>query len=160
MRRRPTDAPRELRRLVACLALLRGGAMAPLPWGKRPCQDYLATVRAQPPPRPADGLVDCHPLLHLRWTVEAAPELTAGDGGLPTPLDDGPPTALDFDAVNSATRAAAAVGVDWRRCLALAREYAAGTPPPVVACAPGWRVADVGSLEVVVACACFDPRGR
>ena len=131
------------------LALQAAAAMAPLPWGKRPCQDYLKALRQQKPARLDDDLVECHPLRHLRWTAGVAEE-DAGSSPLPP--------QLDFDTRNSASHAAAAAGVDWTAVLRRARAYRDGAPVPVVHCTSDWRVADAESLEVVIACACLDRR--
>ena len=131
------------------LALQAAAAMAPLPWGKRPCQDYLKALREQTPAPLGDGLVDCHPLRHLRWTAGVAEENEDS-----SPL----PPQLAFDARNSASHAAAAAGVDWTAVLRRARAYRGGAPVPIVACTSDWRVADIESLEVVIACACLDRR--
>ena len=130
------------------LALQAAAAMAPLPWGKRPCQDYLKTLRQQTPARLDDDLVECHPLRHLRWTTGVAEENEDS-----SPL----PPQLDFDARNSACHAAAAAGVDWTAVLRRARAYRGGAPVPVVDVLDNWRVA-AESLEVVIACACVDRR--
>ena len=104
--------------------------MAPLPWGKRPCQDYLKALRQQRR-RPDDGLVECHPLRHLRWTAGVAE-----DEECSSPL----PPQLAFDARNSACHAsAAAAGLDRGP----PRKAAAAAPPvPVVDVLDNWRVAD------------------
>ena len=102
--------------------------------------------------RPApldDDLVECHPLRHLRWTAGVAEENEDS-----SPL----PPQLDFDARNSACRAAAAAGVDWTAVLRRARAYRGGAPVPVVDVLGNWRAADAAALEVVVACACLDRR--
>ena len=129
-------------------------AMAPLPWGKRPCQDYLKDMRAQTPVVLDDGLVECHPLRHLRWTACVSEEEDA-DSPLPAQLHSGTP---EVNARNSACHAAAAVGVDWTNVLRNAMAYRDGAPVPVVDCTNDWRVADANSLEVVAACACLDRR--
>ena len=129
------------------LALQAAAAMAPLPWGKRPCQDYLKTLRQQTPARLDDDLVECHPLRHLRWTAGVAEEASS-------PL----PPQLAFDVRNSACHAAAAAGVDWTAVLRRARAYRGGAPVPVVDCTSDWRVADAAALEVAIACACLDRR--
>ena len=131
------------------LALQAAAAMAPLPWGKRPCQDYLKALREQMPARLDDGLVECHPLRHLRWTAGVAEENEDS-----SPL----PPQVDFDARNSASHAAAAAGVDWPAVLRQARAYRGGAPVPVVEVLDNWRVADAESLEVAIACACLDRR--
>ena len=131
------------------LALQAAAAMAPLPWGKRPCQDYLKTLRQQTPARLDDDLVECHPLRHLRWTAGVAEENEDS-----SPL----PPQLDFDARNSACHAAAAAGVDWTAVLRRARAYRGGAPVPVVDVLGNWRVADAAALEVAIACACLDRR--
>ena len=136
-----------MRHAHSLLALQAAAAMAPLPWGKRPCQDYLKALREQTPAPLDDGLVECHPLRHLRWTAGVAEEASS-------PL----PPQLDFDARNSACHAAAAAGVDWTAVLRRARAYRGGAPVPVVHCTSDWRVADAESLEVVIACACLDRR--
>ena len=135
-----------MRHAHSLLALQAAAAMAPLPWGKRPCQDYLKALREQTPARLDDGLVECHPLRHLRWTAGVSEEASS-------PL----PPQLDFDARNSACHAAAAAGVDWTAVLRRARAYR-GVPVPVVDVLDNWRVADTESLEVVIACACLDRR--
>ena len=137
-----------MRHAHSLLALQAAAAMAPLPWGKRPCQDYLKALRQQTPARLDDGLVECHPLRHLRWTAGVAEEEDS------SPL----PPQLTFDARNSACHAAAAAGVDWTAVLRRARAYRGGAPVPVVDVLDNWRVADIESLEVVVACACLDRR--
>ena len=136
-----------MRHAHSLLALQAAAAMAPLPWGKRPCQDYLKALREQTPAPLDDGLVECHPLRHLRWTAGVAEEASS-------PL----PPQLAFDARNSASHAAAAAGVDWTAVLRRARAYRGGAPVPVVDVLDNWRVADAESLEVVVACACLDRR--
>ena len=138
-----------MRHAHSLLALQAAAAMAPLPWGKRPCQDYLKALRQQTPARLDDGLVECHPLRHLRWTAGVAEENEDS-----SPL----PPQLAFDARNSASHAAAAAGVDWTAVLRRARAYRGGAPVPVVDVLDNWRVADAESLEVVVACACLDRR--
>ena len=138
-----------MRHAHSLLALQAAAAMAPLPWGKRPCQDYLKALRQQAPARLDDGLVECHPLRHLRWTAGVAEENEDS-----SPL----PPQLAFDARNSACHAAAAAGVDWTAVLRRARAYRGGAPVPVVDVLDNWRVADAESLEVVVACACLDRR--
>ena len=138
-----------MRHAHSLLALQAAAAMAPLPWGKRPCQDYLETLRQQLPARLDDGLVECHPLRHLRWTAGVAEE-EAGSSPLPP--------QLAFDARNSASHAAAAAGVDWTAVLRRARAYRGGAPVPVVDVLDNWRVADAESLAVAVACACLDRR--
>ena len=132
------------------LALQAAAAMAPLPWGKRPCQDYLETLRQQAPARLDDGLVECHPLRHLRWTAGVAED----DEECSSPL----PPQLAFDARNSASHAAGAAGVEWTAVLRHARAYRGGAPVPVVEVLDDWRVAAAESLEVVIACACLDRR--
>ena len=134
---------------LALHAVTAAAAMAPLPWGKRPCQDYLKTLRQQTPAPLDDDLVECHPLRHLRWTAGVAEENEDS-----SPL----PPQLAFDARNSACHAAAAAGVDWTAVLRRARAYRGGAPVPVVDVLDNWRVADAESLEVVVACACLDRR--
>ena len=99
-----------MRHAHSLLALQAAAAMAPLPWGKRPCQDYLKALREQTPARLDDGLVECHPLRHLRWTAGVAEENEDS-----SPL----PPQLAFDARNSACHAAAAAGVDWTAVLRL-----------------------------------------
>ena len=138
-----------MRHAHSLLALQAAAAMAPLPWGKRPCQDYLKALREQTPARLDDGLVECHPLRHLRWTAGVAEENEDS-----SPL----PPQLDFDARNSACHAAGAAAVDWTRVLRRARAYRGGAPVPVVEALDDWRVADAESLEVVIACACLDRR--
>ena len=101
---------------LALHAVTAAAAMAPLPWGKRPCQDYLKTVRQQTPARLDDGLVECHPLRHLRWTAGVAEEASS-------PL----PPQLAFDARNSASHAAAAAGLDWTAVLRRVRVHKART---------------------------------
>ena len=132
---------------LALHAVTAAAAMAPLPWGKRPCQDYLKTLRQQTPARLDDDLVECHPLRHLRWTAGVSEEASS-------PL----PPQLDFDARNSACHAAAAAGVDWTAVLRRARAYRCGAPVPVIDCTSDWRVAEAESLEVTIACACLDRR--
>ena len=139
-----------MRHAHSLLALQAAAAMAPLPWGKRPCQDYLKALREQTPAPLDDGLVECHPLRHLRWTAGVAED----DEECSSPL----PPQLAFDARNSASHAAAAAGVDWTAVLRHARAYRGGAPVPVVDVLDNWRVADAESLEVVVACACLDRR--
>ena len=139
-----------MRHAHSLLALQAAAAMAPLPWGKRPCQDYLETLRQQTPARLDDGLVECHPLRHLRWTAGVAED----DEECSSPL----PPQLAFDARNSASHAAAAAGVEWTAVLRRAKAYRGGAPVPVVDVLDNWRVADAESLEVVVACACLDRR--
>lgn len=129
-------------------------AMAPLPWGKKPCRDYLKDMRAQTPVVLDDGLVECHPLRHLRWTACVSEEEDAASP-LPAQLHSGTP---EVNARNSACHAAAAVGVDWTNVLRNAMAYRDGAPVPVVDCTNDWRVADAASLEVVAACACLDKR--
>ena len=131
------------------LALQAAAAMAPLPWGKRPCQDYLKALREQTPAPLDDDLVECHPLRHLRWTAGVSEENEDS-----SPL----PPQLDFDARNSACHAAAAAGVDWTAVLRRARAYRCGAPVPVIDCTSDWRVAEAESLEVTIACACLDRR--
>ncbi|CAH0364868.1 unnamed protein product [Pelagomonas calceolata] len=137
-----------MRHAHSLLALQAAAAMAPLPWGKRPCQDYLKALREQTPARLDDGLVECHPLRHLRWTAGVAE-----DDEDSSPL----PPQLAFDARNSACHAAGAAGVDWTAVLRHARAYRGGAPVPVVDVLDNWRVA-AESLEVVIACACVDRR--
>ena len=108
-----------MRHAHSLLALQAAAAMALLPWGKRPCQDYLKALREQTPARLGDGLVDCHPLRHLRWTAGVAEENEDS-----SPL----PPQLAFDARNSASHAAAAAGVDWTAVLRRARASAAAAP--------------------------------
>ena len=149
---KPASTATILMRQASALALLvvtAAAAMAPLPWGKRPCQDYLKTLRQQTPAPLDDDLVECHPLRHLRWTAGVAEENEDS-----SPL----PPQLAFDARNSACHAAAAAGVDWTAVLRRARAYRGGAPVPVVDVLDNWRVADVESLEVVIACACLDRR--
>jgi hypothetical protein len=136
-----------MRHAHSLLALQAAAAMAPLPWGKRPCQDYLKALREQTPAHLDDGLVECHPLRHLRWTAGVAEEASS-------PL----PPQLDFDARNSACHAAAAAGVDWTAVLRHARAYRGGAPVPVVDVLDNWRVATAAALEVAIACACLDRR--
>ena len=131
------------------LALQAAAAMAPLPWGKRPCQDYLKALREQTPAPLDDDLVKCHPLRHLRWTAGVAED----DEECSSPL----PPQLAFDARNSASHAAAAAGVEWTAVLRRAKAYRGGAPVPVVDVLDNWRVA-AESLEVVIACACLDRR--
>ena len=135
---------------LALHAVTAAAAMAPLPWGKRPCQDYLKALREQTPAPLDDDLVECHPLRHLRWTAGVAED----DEECSSPL----PPQLAFDARNSASHAAAAAGVDWTAVLRRARAYRGGAPVPVVDCTSDWRVADAESLEKVIACACLDRR--
>ena len=45
---------------LALHAVTAAAAMAPLPWGKRPCQDYLETLRQQWPARLDDDLVEIY----------------------------------------------------------------------------------------------------
>ena len=85
-----------MRHAHSLLALQAAAAMALLPWGKRPCQDYLKALREQTPARLDGDLVECHPLRHLRWTAGVAEE----EGSSPLPPQ------LDFDARNSACHAA------------------------------------------------------
>ena len=149
---KPASTATILMRQASALALLvvtAAAAMAPLPWGKRPCQDYLKALRQQMPAPLDDDLVECHPLRHLRWTAGVSEENEDS-----SPL----PPQLAFDARNSACHAAAAAGVDWTAVLRRARAYRGGAPVPVVDVLDNWRVADVESLEVVVACACLDRR--
>ena len=134
---------------LALHAVTAAAAMAPLPWGKRPCQDYLKALREQTPAPLDDDLVECHPLRHLRWTAGVAEENEDS-----SPL----PPQLAFDARNSACHASAAAGVDWTAVLRRARAYRGGAPVPVVDCTSDWRVADAESLEKVIACACLDRR--
>ena len=84
-----------MRHAHSLLALQAAAAMAPLPWGKRPCQDYLKALREHTPARLDDDLVECHPLRHLRWTAGVAEEEDS------SPL----PPQLAFDARNSACHA-------------------------------------------------------
>ena len=135
---------------LALHAVTAAAAMAPLPWGKRPCQDYLKTLREQTPAPLDDGLVECHPLRHLRWTAGVAEDDEEGSSPLPP--------QLAFDARNSACHAAAAAGVEWTAVLRRARAYRGGAPVPIVDCTSDWRVADAESLAVVIACACLDRR--
>ncbi len=121
-----------MRHAHSVLALQAAAAMAPLPWGKRPCQDYLKALRQQTPAPLDDDLVECHPLRHLRWTAGVAEEEEAS-----SPL----PPQLAFDARNSACHAAAAAGVDWTAVLRHARAYRGGAPVPVVEVLDDWRVA-------------------
>ena len=138
-----------MRHAHSLLALQAAAAMAPLPWGKRPCQDYLKALRQQAPARLDDDLVECHPLRHLRWTAGVAEENEDS-----SPL----PPQLAFDARNSACHAAAAAGVDWTAVLRHARAYRGGAPVPVVDVLDNWRVATAAALEVAIACACLDRR--
>ena len=135
---------------LALHAVTAAAAMAPLPWGKRPCQDYLKTLRQQTPARLDDDLVECHPLRHLRWTAGVAED----DEECSSPL----PPQLDFDARNSACHAGRGCGVDWTAVLRRARAYRGGAPVPVVDVLGNWRVADAAALEVAIACACLDRR--
>ena len=132
---------------LALHAVTAAAAMAPLPWGKRPCQDYLKTLRQQTPVHLDNNLVECHPLRPLRWPAGVSEEASS-------PL----PPQLAFDARNSACHAAAAAGVDWTAVLRRARAYRGGAPVPVVDVLDNWRVAGTDSLEVVIACACLDRR--
>ena len=54
-----------MRHAHSLLALQAAAAMAPLPWGKRPCQDYLKTLREQTPAPLDDDLVECLSLIHI-----------------------------------------------------------------------------------------------
>ena len=136
-----------MRHTCVCVLLLHAvaAAMAPLPWGKKPCRDYLKDMRAQTPVVLDDGLVECHPLRHLRWTACVSEEEDAASP-LPAQLHSGTP---EVNARNSACHAAAAVGVDWTNVLRNAMAYRDGAPVPVVDCTNDWRVADAASLEVV-----------
>jgi len=143
--------------------------MGPLPWGKRPCRDYVRSVRAQSTRRLADGVIEVHPLAHLRWTLppdgvsargDSAPPPTGlyGDGA-----DGGAPARVDFDAVNSAAHVFAAEGVRWQRVFALARAIEAGEGGGVVdavTIGDQWFPANARALEVVAAHACLDRRVR
>ena len=149
------------RLVVAVAAWAHLGARAlPLPWGKKPCQDLLASIKSQSPPlRLGEGRFELHPLRDLRWTLPTAASEPPTDAAAPEA-----PRAVDFEAANSACHVFAATGVDWPRAFALARRLeAADEAPDEEAFAVGWRgaewlVRDARSLEVVVAHACLDRR--
>lgn len=127
------------------------------PWGKRPCRDYLAVLRAQEPKPVAKGVIECHPLRHLRWTLPPTPPTVGAVRDVRTAL----PAGDDFDRVNSTTHVFAAVGVDWRRVFALALRLEGGVEAEVVEAityGEEWLVKDARSLEIVAANACLNQR--
>lgn len=118
--------------MVGLVAVMR----SPLPWGKKPCKDWLHRVKNRGLEVRGARLVG-HPL-HLRWAA------VPGVVGEP----------FDLNVANSATLAYALV-CDWRAAFDLAHDL--DTPQPVRAFwSDGAWQADAADLELVVAHALRD----
>lgn len=133
-------------------------------WGRKAAKLWWQDAQQQSARRLDDGTVMCHPVTHLMWFEEPGASRRSGICG--ANLGGEMPYALAVaGTINSAARLVAARGLQWERVLALAdgADGMAEEGPPIEAIqrkCGRWQVADMRSLERVVAHALRDKHVR